>query len=229
MLKSYNPGSPELIKYIEMNGIKGAFIHKEDEREYQVLVGSPRKQIGFVEGTFATRRDALALSVELNELIKSADLTKPMVQILDAIKLKANLSDFTDNPAKLTGYLRELGVDGDLYMAANRLLTPMTFESAIDAYEDILDANPGKALQIGNATVAFIDANGYLAAANVVGGNRIDYDSAYDIYSGGFVDGHWADHSIEEHWRNLLQPPLIEMPAQNHTAKATAAAGPRMG
>jgi len=64
---------PVLLKrYIETNGIIGAFVWREDKREWQVLEGNPSKFTGFPVKTFKTRREARALAKKINDAIATA-------------------------------------------------------------------------------------------------------------------------------------------------------------
>ena len=57
-------------RYLEMNAIKGAFVHKEGPRHYQVLEGNPSELMGFVCGDFRTKRAAKEKSDKINARIK---------------------------------------------------------------------------------------------------------------------------------------------------------------
>jgi len=63
--------SPLMLKnFIELNGIKGAFIVKEDGL-YKVYEGDPETECGFVAGECKLKRDAVALKNRINELIST--------------------------------------------------------------------------------------------------------------------------------------------------------------
>jgi hypothetical protein len=47
-------------RYLEMNAIKGAFVHKEGPRHYQVLEGNPSELMGFVCGEFQRQNQRTA-------------------------------------------------------------------------------------------------------------------------------------------------------------------------
>lgn len=57
-------------RYLEMNGIKGAFVHKEGPRHYQVLEGNPSELTGFACGDFRTKRAAKEKVDKINARIK---------------------------------------------------------------------------------------------------------------------------------------------------------------
>jgi hypothetical protein len=69
---AYKDNRGLLKKYIELNGIKNAFVWKEGNRHYQVLVGDSETQIGFVDFESKTFREAKKKCFKANELIKSA-------------------------------------------------------------------------------------------------------------------------------------------------------------
>jgi len=56
-------------RFIADNGIKGAFVHKRDKKQWQVLEGKPDEQTGFHVATFTTRREAIAMREEINTLL----------------------------------------------------------------------------------------------------------------------------------------------------------------
>lgn len=57
-------------RYLEMNAIKGAFVHKEGPRHYQVFEGNPSESMGFMCGEFRTKRAAKEKSDKINTRIK---------------------------------------------------------------------------------------------------------------------------------------------------------------
>lgn len=72
MITTYSPGSIMLKRYIELNGIKSAFVFKEDNRVWQVYAGDAVARTGFKAGEpFRTMREALAHAEKINTLIQS--------------------------------------------------------------------------------------------------------------------------------------------------------------
>lgn len=61
--------------YLERNNIKDAFVHKYDERHYQVLEGNSESERGFLAGEFTTRREARDLRDKINAHIKTAPVS----------------------------------------------------------------------------------------------------------------------------------------------------------
>lgn len=77
MITAYSKGSPMLKAYIDLNGIKSAFVFKEGERVWQVYAGDAAKLIGYKEGEpFRTKRDALEHASKVNALIESVEATR---------------------------------------------------------------------------------------------------------------------------------------------------------
>lgn len=73
LLLTYSKGSPLLKKYIEMNGIKSAFVCKADARVWEVYAGDAVTRQGFKEGVFKTQREALEYAGKLGEAIASVE------------------------------------------------------------------------------------------------------------------------------------------------------------
>lgn len=72
MISNYQPGSPLLKRYIELNAIVSAFVFKEGEKVWQVYIGNAVTRVGFKEGApFKTMREALAHAEKANTLIAS--------------------------------------------------------------------------------------------------------------------------------------------------------------
>lgn len=67
---SYNKGTPLLKRFLEMNGIKTAFVEKTGNRHYSVYEGADETS-GFLAGEFSLRRDAVAFRDKIKEYIKS--------------------------------------------------------------------------------------------------------------------------------------------------------------
>ena len=65
---TYENNPAMLAKYLEANGIKGAFVEK-DGREFVTYEGSPDERCGFVAGRFTLQREAKALASKINELL----------------------------------------------------------------------------------------------------------------------------------------------------------------
>jgi len=65
-------GSPLLKQFIRANNIKGAFVHKEGERHWQIFEGDPDTQQGFLAGEYSRKRDAIKIRDKINELVKGA-------------------------------------------------------------------------------------------------------------------------------------------------------------
>lgn len=64
-----------LKAYIDLNGIKSAFVFKEDNRVWQVYAGDAIARTGFKEGEpFRTMRDALEHASKINALIESVEV-----------------------------------------------------------------------------------------------------------------------------------------------------------
>lgn len=57
-------------RYIEVNNIKGAFVHKQGPRHYQVLEGNPQDLTGFVCGDFRTKKAAKEKCDKINNRIR---------------------------------------------------------------------------------------------------------------------------------------------------------------
>lgn len=60
--------SPLLKNYLEMNGIKTAFVEKTGSKHYSVYEGADETS-GFLAGEFSLRRDAIKFRDEIKELI----------------------------------------------------------------------------------------------------------------------------------------------------------------
>lgn len=56
-------------RYLEINGIAGAFVWKEDEKHWQVLEGKPEEKTGFLSAEFTTRKEAKLYCDSLNARI----------------------------------------------------------------------------------------------------------------------------------------------------------------
>lgn len=61
-----------LKRYIEGNGIEGAFVWREGPRHWRVLEGKPSEKTGFLAGEFKTKREAKSLAEKINCLILAA-------------------------------------------------------------------------------------------------------------------------------------------------------------
>jgi hypothetical protein len=68
----------------------------------------------------------------------------------------------------------------------------MNFDQTIAAYRQLLEANPGKALAIGQDSVAFTE-DGCLCGANIGLDGFPELDNAFDFDRNAFIDaaGHW--------------------------------------
>jgi hypothetical protein len=71
----YDNSPAMLAKYLEANGIKGAFVEK-DGREFVTYEGDPEERCGFVAGRFTLLREAKALASKINDLIVESRVAK---------------------------------------------------------------------------------------------------------------------------------------------------------
>jgi len=93
-------GNPLLSNFVSSNGIKGAFVHKEDKRKWQVLEGKPDEQTGFHAATFTPRREAKQFAEEIDSLLREIGVIKvkpkfPLIKEIRAllISLKSDICD----------------------------------------------------------------------------------------------------------------------------------------
>lgn len=65
-------GNPILAKeYVKRNGIKNAFVFREDKNLWEVLEGDSAQLSGFKAASFTLKREADAMAKEINAILLS--------------------------------------------------------------------------------------------------------------------------------------------------------------
>jgi len=72
MINSTSFSGPLLKRYLELNGIRDAYVWRESARHWQVMEGNAENLTGFLAGEFRTKREAENLKDKINKLIHEA-------------------------------------------------------------------------------------------------------------------------------------------------------------
>jgi len=87
-----------------------------------------------------------------------------------------------------------------------------TFQEVLEAYQDHLIRNPGKALDTGDGVVALLDYAGNVYGAVLQGAlAQIDRSCAFDFDPDCFAEGHWDGQTVEETAATIHAPRLIDI------------------
>ncbi|MFK4136735.1 hypothetical protein ACI2KR_31380 [Pseudomonas luteola] len=86
----------------------------------------------------------------------------------------------------------------------------LTFDPLMQAYKELLEANPGKALIIGPDSVACLDKNGYLYGAELDDG-RVLHDGFTDFHEWAFDQerGCWDCETSQQETLGYIQKPVF--------------------
>jgi hypothetical protein len=98
--------------------------------------------------------------------------------------------------------------------------TKLTYHEVLNEYRKVLEAHPGKALQVAPDIYAVLDTNNYLYCVATGLSGELDLDSAFDFDASAFDDevGAWDGETPEQTLSYIRATHLVDRPDSDSAA-----------